>query len=175
MIRRASLLASLRYILACAMVPGAALPFVVAFPAPAAEIAEQQNASVPLDPCGPQLAECTVTWSADSDYCEDKKDKRADGKCTSLLQCQAETLAAAKEYCEKACGAGGGKSGVESCGPCRWVTTSATSPCRKACEDKAEACEAECRKLPEDDKIGRRKCWKACNDDYAACIKKCKD
>ncbi|MFS8065057.1 MAG: hypothetical protein ACMG6S_01670 [Byssovorax sp.] len=50
-----------------------------------------------------------------------------------------------------------------------------SNSCRKDCEDKAEACEAECRKLPKDDKAGRQKCWVACNNDYAACIKKCKD
>jgi hypothetical protein len=47
--------------------------------------------------------------------------------------------------------------------------------CRKKCEEEAEACEAECRKLPEDDKAARRKCWIACNKAYAECIKKCKD
>ena len=50
-----------------------------------------------------------------------------------------------------------------------------TNSCRKDCEDKAEACEAECRKLPVDDKAGRQKCWIACNNAYAECIKKCKD
>jgi hypothetical protein len=50
-----------------------------------------------------------------------------------------------------------------------------SNSCRKDCEDKAEACEAGCRKLPEDDKVGRQKCWMACNVAYAACIKKCKD
>jgi hypothetical protein len=48
-------------------------------------------------------------------------------------------------------------------------------PCRKDCENKAEACESACSKLPKGDKAGRRKCWVACNDDFAKCIKNCKD
>jgi len=48
------------------------------------------------------------------------------------------------------------------------------SQCRKRCAEQAEACEAECRKLPEDDKDARQKCWESCNNARAACIKKCK-
>jgi hypothetical protein len=152
-----SLPALIRYALACVLIVGVAL-FTVASSAPAeAEVL--------------QTAECTVTWSAASDVCQNRK---TNGPCSTRLQCQAETLAAAKEHCEKVTGAGG-KSGAESCGPCQWATSSASSPCRKACEDQAKACEAECRKLPEDDKSRRQKCWKACNDAYASCIKKCKD
>lgn len=49
------------------------------------------------------------------------------------------------------------------------------NPCLKICEERAEACEAECRKLPEADKPARRRCWEACNNAYAECIKRCKD
>lgn len=101
----------LRHILACAAVAGTALPLVAVSPAPAAEVAGQQESAASSEPCSPQLAQCVVTWSANSDYCKERKDKGADGKCTTLLQCQAETLPAAKAYCEHACGAGGGKGG----------------------------------------------------------------
>lgn len=172
MIQRASRPALVRSVLASTLALGTAMAFSVASPAPAAESANELDFQEPAVPCSKRTAECTVTWEADSQVC---KNMHQTGKCTTLHQCQAETLTAAKEDCERIHSAGGGKSGAESCGPCHWVTTAADSACRKACEDKAEACEAECRKLPEDDKIARRKCWKACNDEYAECVKKCKD
>lgn len=55
-----------------------------------------------------------------------------------------------------------------------WQTCKQLEDWRKKCDDEAEACEAECRKLPEDDKSGRRKCWQRCNNAYADCAKKCK-
>jgi hypothetical protein len=54
-------------------------------------------------------------------------------------------------------------------------TCQQSNPCRKDCENKAEACESGCRQLPKDDKAGRQKCWVACNDAFAKCIKNCKD
>lgn len=46
--------------------------------------------------------------------------------------------------------------------------------CYKKCDDEAEACEAECRKIPKDDKDRRQKCWEGCNEANGQCKKKCK-
>jgi hypothetical protein len=147
------------------LVSGAALPFAAAFPAPAAEVIKQHYAAEPSEPCSSQTAECTVTWKADSDVC---KETKANGKCTSLLQCQAETLVAAKEYCEKVSGAGG-KSGVESCGPCHWVTSAKGDPvekCKKLCDKINEDCIARCPK-------GDKGCMNDCNQENSKCLKDC--
>jgi hypothetical protein len=135
----------------------------------------QNHTGYDEDPCsgGSQLAECTVTWKAGSTQCKNWGEA---GACTSLYQGQHASLDEAKERCEYANGVHLG-SGAQSCGPCRWVTNSSSisSSCRQHCVDVAEACEADCRKLPESDKPARRRCWEKCNNEYAECIKKCKD
>ncbi|WP_437965334.1 hypothetical protein WMF04_37720 [Sorangium sp. So ce260] len=131
---------------------------------------EPQSIDGSWDLCSSQTVECTVTWKADSSAC---REQGAASSCTTVYQGQHASLEEAEEQCEKINGVGAG-SGAQSCGSCGWGTSSASSSCRRKCEERAEACEAECRKLPEDDKVSRRKCWDACNNAYAECIKKCK-
>jgi hypothetical protein len=45
--------------------------------------------------------------------------------------------------------------------------------CRKQCDDEAEECERQCRKLPKDDKSARQRCWIGCNEDHGRYRKKC--
>jgi hypothetical protein len=116
-----------------------------------------------------RTAKCTVTWRAGTSIC---KAEGKTGSCTARWEGKHATLEEAKKECERQ-NQIANDPGAVTC-ECQWEA-STSSTCRKDCEDKAEACEAECRKLPEDDKIGRQKCWKACNDAYAECIKKCKD
>lgn len=160
--RRASRLAPLRYVLASIVVLGTALPFSMASPAPLAAAVERQSAMEPAVPCASRTAECTVTWKADSDVC---KERKTSGSCTTLLQCQVETLDAAKAYCERVSGAGD-KSGVESCGPCRWVGDDPVEKCKKRCDKENEDCIARCPK-------GDKGCMNECNQEYGRCLKDC--
>ena len=133
---------------------------------------QAESGAVSGDPCV-QTAECEVTWSAGSDVC---KGKGTSGTCRTFYQGQHRSLDEAKAKCEHIYGVGKNPD-VQACGGCVWVSEGADaeeSKCRKRCAEKAEACEAECRKLPEDDKEARWKCWSACNEARAQCIRKCK-
>lgn len=136
--------------------------------------------SVPLRPqgidgesydlCASQTVTCTVTWKADSSVCQGRGSA---GSCTTLYQGQHTSLDEAEVRCEFASGVRTG-SGAQSCSSCEWGTGSAGDSCRKICEERAEACEADCRKIPVEDKPSRRRCWERCNNVYAECIRKCK-
>lgn len=90
---------------------------------------EPQDATDPADPCGPQTAECTLTWKAGSAVC---KEQGATSSCTTLYQCQHATLADAQAGCDKTYGP---SSGVESCGSCRWATGAAD--CKERCKKQS--------------------------------------
>lgn len=127
---------------------------------------QEPLASDDWDPCSSgNSIECLVTWKSTCDSqatnCEPN---------TSIYGCACASNEEAKATCEKVLGVGT-EFGPTSCGPCEWTEE---SRCRKKCAEKAEACEAECRKLPEDDKDARRKCWEGCNNARAECIRKCK-
>lgn len=134
--------------------------------APPEPTPEPQDATNSADPCSASSIECLVTWK---NTCDTQGTNCV--PTTTWYRCPCATFEEAKTSCEKAVEVG---TLAVSCGPCRAVMTT-SSACRKACEDKADACEAECRKLPKDDKNGRSKCWAACNNEYAECVKKCKD
>lgn len=55
---------------------------------------------------------------------------------------------------------------------CRDRCTMIQSQWRKACEEQAEKCEADCRKKPKEE---RGACWSKCNNEYGECTKRCKD
>ena len=121
------------------------------------------NGGTPPDPNGTTMipeADCNIT---DQGPCVAKCDTNYDN---TAIACGKIGDDAQRKTCQD-----GAYSGYKTCkGSCQQ-----TSSCRKDCEDKAEVCEAECRKLPVDDKAGRQKCWIACNMAFAECIKKCKD
>lgn len=125
-----------------------------------------QGDQAPAQP-GTRTAECVVTWKAGSDVCA----RKGSGACTTLYQGDHVTLEEAKEQCEKAHGVG--KTEVLSCGPCQWDTSTSTTACEKACDEKAKTCEGPCEK--KDTRDARTSCQRECNIAYADCTRKCKE
>lgn len=127
---------------------------------------EPQDATDPADPCGPQTAECTLTWKAGSDVC---KEQGTTNICTTLYQCQHATLADAQAACDRLYGP---SSGVESCGSCRWGS-STNNDCYDKCDAIADKDREKCSKMsPGPD---RAKCNQAVEDQRAACYADCKN
>jgi hypothetical protein len=191
MVRRACLPTFLRYILACILLFGTALPFAVASPAPAAEDAKQPTATskplsvitptgaggfgdvppkpqdtwAPSEPCSSQTVECTVTWKSGSTAC---KERQTASSCTTLYQGQHATVAEAKEQCEKIYGVGT-DSGAQSCSPCQAAKSGNGDPveqCKKLCDKINRDCVARCPK-------GDKGCMHDCNVKYGDCLKDC--
>jgi hypothetical protein len=154
MIRRTSLLAFVRYALACILLLGTALPFAVASPAPAAEAA-----------CSSQTVECTVTWKSGSTVC---KGQGTASSCTTLYQGQHATLAEAKEQCERNHGVGT-DSGAQSCGSCQ-VAKSAKNDCLEQCKDLCYKAWEKCR---DDCPRGDKNCLSECTNTLAGCNREC--
>ncbi len=134
---------------------------------PAPHVADSAAQSAPvlpgLDPAlTPELADlaCNI---AQQDPCTEK--------CLTNYETAATTCGMVPDDAQRRTCQEGAYATYKDCkGSCQQ-----TSSCRTDCEDKATACEAECRKLPVDDKAGRQKCWSACNNAFAECVKKCKD
>lgn len=120
----------------------------------------------PADPCGSQIAECTITWKAGSDTC---KAQGIASICTTLYQCAHATLDDAKKQCEKVYGVGT-DAGAQSCDPCQWAHGTQGDPveqCKKVCDKVNQDCIAHCPK-------GDKGCMYNCNVEYGKCLKDCK-
>jgi hypothetical protein len=116
------------------------------------------------DPCS-QTVECTVAWTAGSAACNNQG---AAGSCTTLYQGEHASLDEAKDRCEKASGVGNG-SGAQSCGSCRWATSTNGDPvekCKKGCETINKACINDCPK-------GDKNCMYKCNLELSDCLEDC--
>jgi hypothetical protein len=152
LVRRASLLAFVRYALACILLLGTALPFAVASPAPADETA-----------CSLQTVECTVKWKAGSSVC--KQQGKTDS-CTTLYQGQHVTVTEAKEWCEKGNGVALG-SGAESCDQCHLlVKNDCLEQCKELCYKAWEKCRDNCPR-------GDKNCLSECTNTLAGCNREC--
>lgn len=191
LVRRASLPALVRYVLACILLLGTALPFAVASPAPAAGAAKQptatskplsvitptgagsfrdvppksQDASDALEPCSSQTVECTVTWKSGSTVC---KEQGTASSCTTLYQGQHATLAEAQEQCERIHGVRA-DSGAQSCASCQ-VAKSAKNDCLEHCKDLCYKAWEKCR---DDCPRGDKNCLSECTNTLASCNREC--
>lgn len=131
----------------------------------------QNHTGYDEDPCsgGSELAECTVTWKADSVQCKNRGEA---GTCTTLYQGHHASLDEAKERCEYANGVHLG-SGVQSCGPCRWVN-GANGDCKERCKLNCDAihdgCHEDCTK-----RDPASTCRAKCNAEYSKCLRRCED
>lgn len=131
----------------------------------------QNHTGYDEDPCsgGSQVAECTVTWKADSVQCKNRGEA---GTCTTLYQGHHGSLDEAKERCEYANGVHL-DSGVQSCGPCRWVN-GANGDCKERCKQKCDeihdGCHEDCTK-----RDPTATCREKCNTRYARCLRDCED
>jgi hypothetical protein len=124
---------------------------------------EPQNAGDSWNPCS-ALAECTITWKAGSDVCNEKG---TTSSCTTLYQGHHTSLDEAKEQCEKVYGLAAG-AGAQSCDSCKWATTAKdpVEECKKMCDKINLDCIARCPK-------GDKGCMHNCNVQNGKCQKDC--
>jgi hypothetical protein len=127
----------------------------------------QNHTGYDEDPCsgGSELAEYTVTWKAGSAQCKNRGEA---GTCTTLYQGHHTSLDEAKERCEYANGVHLG-SGVQSCGPCRWVNGANGDPvekCKQRCERINKNCIDDCPR-------GDKNCMYECNLELRDCLRDC--
>jgi hypothetical protein len=126
---------------------------------------EPQNAGGYGDPCSSQVVECTVTWAAGSDVCQQQGET---GSCTNMYQGQHGSLTEAKDECERVYGVRAG-SGAQSCGDCRWAT-GANNDCKEACKEQCDRAWLKCQnKCPEKD----IHCKHRCTEELGRCLKEC--
>jgi hypothetical protein len=73
---------------------------------------------------------------------------------------------------------GAGLSGISFAGRAQAGGDEDARPLIMTCEDDCEwdkkECDNDCRRIPENERKKRERCWRICEEKYADCLKKCK-